>query len=238
MTEKHVAAVDAAIARPRLPGLSRHASRRAARILTPPSPQSWLAPLKAVSGFLLWVADLEIRISISASGGSLGARLAAPSSASAGTTVSAATAEQPGLMLALDRGGQCAASPSACRMARPKPNLDRLIRREMSMVPTAFPPRWIRVATADGPLTGAHFRHEPQQRPLHQRPRRRHMAGVLASACGFRGSMAEYLFATVQASRGTGHPRPPFVETAGAGCGEVSTELHCGVSKRPRPSEV
>ena len=77
--------------------------------------------------------------------------------------------EQPGLMLALDRGGQCNGVVYRLPDGAVKPNLDRLIRREMSMVPTAFPPRWINVATDEGPVTGADLRDEPQQRPLYQR---------------------------------------------------------------------
>ena len=47
-------------------------------------------------------------------------------------------------MLALDRGGQCRGVVYRLPDGATKPNLDRLIRREMSMVPTAFPPRWIK----------------------------------------------------------------------------------------------
>lgn len=106
--------------------------------------------------------------------------------------------EQPGLMLALDRGGMCRGVAYKLPAEALKPNLDKLVRREMSMVPTAFPPRWIRVATKEGPLTALTFAMD--------RSSGRYIAGlgddaladVLATACGFRGSMAEYLFATVK----------------------------------------
>ena len=106
--------------------------------------------------------------------------------------------DQPGLMLALDRGGQCAGVAYRLPDSMTKPNLDRLIRREMSMVPTAFPPRWIKLETADGPIKALTFAMNRNSGRYISGLDDDTMAGVLASACGFRGSMAEYLFATVQ----------------------------------------
>jgi glutathione-specific gamma-glutamylcyclotransferase len=106
--------------------------------------------------------------------------------------------EQPGLMLALDRGGQCAGVAYRLPDGATKPNLDRLIRREMSMVPTAFPPRWISLETADGPVRALTFAMNRNSGRYISGLDDDTMAGVLASACGFRGSMAEYLFATVR----------------------------------------
>ena len=78
-----------------------------------------------------------------------------------------------------------------------KPELDKLIRREMSMVPSAFPWRWIDVVTDDGPLRVLTF-------PVNRKSARYvghlsedEMVQMLATARGFRGSMAEYLFQTV-----------------------------------------
>jgi len=105
--------------------------------------------------------------------------------------------ETPGLMLALDRGGQCRGVAYRLPDADLEAQLHLLIRREVSMVPSAFPWRWINVI-ADGQsvraLTFAMDRGSP-----------RYIAGldeaaiadVLARAHGFRGSMAEYLHATV-----------------------------------------
>jgi cation transport protein ChaC len=105
--------------------------------------------------------------------------------------------DQPGLMLALDRGGRCRGVAYRLPGETLKPNLDRLVRREMSMVPTAFPPRWIKVVTPDGPLTALTFAIDRNSgryvNGLHDEA----LADVLATACGFRGSMAEYLHATV-----------------------------------------
>ncbi|MDO9306315.1 MAG: gamma-glutamylcyclotransferase, partial [Mesorhizobium sp.] len=65
--------------------------------------------------------------------------------------------EQPGLMLALDRGGQCNGVVFRLPDEAIEPNMHRLIRREMSMVPSAFPPRWIPVMTQEGPLKALTF---------------------------------------------------------------------------------
>ena len=107
------------------------------------------------------------------------------------------TPEVPGLMLALDRGGSCRGVvyrlPDDALVA----NLQRLVRREMSMVPTAFPPRWVRLATPDGPLTALTFAIDRNSGRYVNGLGDEAVADVLAKACGFRGSMAEYLHATV-----------------------------------------
>jgi cation transport protein ChaC len=106
--------------------------------------------------------------------------------------------EQPGLMLALDRGGQCRGVVYRLPDGATRPNLDRLIRREMSMVPTAFPPRWIDVTTDHGQVRALTFAINRNSGRYVSGLDDDTLAGVLASACGFRGSMAEYLFATVR----------------------------------------
>jgi cation transport protein ChaC len=105
--------------------------------------------------------------------------------------------EQPGLMLALDRGGQCNGVVFRLPDDAIKANMDQLIRREMSMVPSAFPPRWIDVATPDGPLRALTFAMNRNSGRYIGALDDEATADMLASACGFRGSMAEYLFATV-----------------------------------------
>jgi cation transport protein ChaC len=106
-------------------------------------------------------------------------------------------AEQPGLMLALDRGGQCTGVVFRLPEAALEHNLHRLVRREMSMVPSAFPARWIRVVTEAGPLTALTFAMNRKSGRYVCGLSQEELADVLASACGFRGSMAEYLFSTV-----------------------------------------
>lgn len=105
--------------------------------------------------------------------------------------------EKPGLMLALDRGGSCTGVVFRLPPDAVKANMDRLIRREMSMVPTAFPPRWIAVATAGGPLRALTFAMNRASGRYVSGLSDGEVADVLATAQGFRGSMAEYLFSTV-----------------------------------------
>jgi glutathione-specific gamma-glutamylcyclotransferase len=106
-------------------------------------------------------------------------------------------AEQPGLMMALDRGGQCKGVAYRLPADRIAENLHALVRREMSMVPSAFPARWIEVLTADGPVRAMTFAMNRKSGRYVNGLSDDQLADVLACACGFRGSMAEYLFATV-----------------------------------------
>ena len=105
--------------------------------------------------------------------------------------------ETPGLMMALDRGGQCRGMAYRLPEQGLEEELHKLIRREMSMVPSAFPWRYIDVVTAD----------RVKRRVLSfamNRKSTRYIAGlsdeeladVLATAVGFRGSMAEYVYST------------------------------------------
>lgn len=105
--------------------------------------------------------------------------------------------EQPGLMMVLDRGGQCSGVVYRLPEVGLEAELDKLVRREMSMVPTAFPRRWINVNTAQGPLVALTFAMDRTSRRYITGLSEDELANVLATACGFRGSMAEYLLQTV-----------------------------------------
>lgn len=105
--------------------------------------------------------------------------------------------DTPGLMLAIDRGGQCRGVVQRLAPDRVEADLDILMRREMSMVPTAFPARWVKAATDQGPVAAVTFamnRRSPRYIGDLDAPA---IADVLARACGFKGSMAQYLHATV-----------------------------------------
>lgn len=107
------------------------------------------------------------------------------------------TRDTPGLMLAIDRGGQCRGVVQRLAPERVKADLDTLIRREMSMVPTAFPGRWVTAQTAAGPVAALTFAMDRRSPRYIGGLDAAATADVLARACGFRGSMAEYLHATV-----------------------------------------
>ncbi len=105
--------------------------------------------------------------------------------------------ETPGLMMALDRGGTCKGMLYRLPDEGLEAELDRLIHREMSMVPTAMPWRFIDVATADGPVRAMAFPMDRKNARYIAGLSDQDLANVLATACGYRGSMAEYLFQTV-----------------------------------------
>jgi cation transport protein ChaC len=105
--------------------------------------------------------------------------------------------EQPGLMMALDRGGQCRGVVLELPPEDPVVQLDRLFRREFTVKPINSMPRWLTVQTADGPLRALGFvmnRASPYyagRLPLEE------VARTLARACGHWGTGAEYLLNTV-----------------------------------------
>jgi glutathione-specific gamma-glutamylcyclotransferase len=107
------------------------------------------------------------------------------------------TPEQPGLMMALDQGGQC----RGILYDLPKDNLEhqfgKLFRREFTYKPPNSMPRWITVDTASGRIPSLTFvmnRASPLyagRLPLDA------VADVLARSCGHWGTGAEYLLNTV-----------------------------------------
>ena len=105
--------------------------------------------------------------------------------------------ETPGLMMALDRGGQCKGVIYRLPEAALEAELHKLIRREMSMVPSAFPWRWIDVATDQGARRALTFAMDRNSSRYVAGIADDQLADILATACGFRGSMVEYLFSTV-----------------------------------------
>lgn len=105
---------------------------------------------------------------------------------------------QPGLMLALDRGGSCRGVAYRLPAGRIRENMDKLIRREMSMTPTAFPGRWITVATETGPLDALTFAIDRRDTRYVGGLTLAERADQLARAHGWRGSMAEYVLSTVE----------------------------------------
>lgn len=107
------------------------------------------------------------------------------------------TPEQPGLMMALDRGGSCRglAYPVA---GDPGTEIESLLRREMSTKPPTNMPRWVRVATPAGPLRAIAFTGS-RSGPFYQaQPAPHDTARILARACGHWGSGADYLLNTVE----------------------------------------
>jgi glutathione-specific gamma-glutamylcyclotransferase len=107
------------------------------------------------------------------------------------------TPDAPGLMMVLDRGGQCRGVMYTLAKTDPEVLLDRLFRREFTFKPINNIPRWVRVTTDAGPSTALAFvmnRASPLyagRLPLDE------VAAVLSQACGHWGTGAEYLMNTV-----------------------------------------
>lgn len=104
----------------------------------------------------------------------------------------------PGLMLALDRGGACNGVLYRLPPERITEAMVKLLEREMAWLPSAFPPRWVTARAGERTIRALTFcidRHSGRY-VSGLSPER--IAQVLATATGNRGSMAEYLFSTVQ----------------------------------------
>ncbi len=108
------------------------------------------------------------------------------------------SAEHPGLMLALDHGGSCRGVVQRLPPDAIEANLDKLVRREMVMRPSPFPPRWVNVETAIGPVRAITFAMDRKSDLYVTGLRIEEIADVLAVAAGYFGSMAEYLHNTVR----------------------------------------
>jgi cation transport protein ChaC len=109
-----------------------------------------------------------------------------------------ATQAQPGLMLALDRGGTC--NGVVFRLADDDrlAQFRRMIRREVGTLADAATMRWIPVETPEGPVRALVFWAGPKGERIARKLPLEAVAGVLARACGHMGSCAEYLYLTVK----------------------------------------
>ena len=106
--------------------------------------------------------------------------------------------ENPGLMLALDRGGSCNGVLYRLPPDAIEANLIKLLEREMAWLPSAFPPRWVRAKSGERTITALTFCIDRHSGRYVSGLSDEAIADVLARAVGTRGSMAEYLFATVR----------------------------------------
>jgi cation transport protein ChaC len=98
----------------------------------------------------------------------------------------------PGLMLSLDRGGQCRGVALRMDPADPASSLEGLLRLEP---PT--PPRWVRAQTAAGEVRGIAFTIDRSHLFYAGRLSEEELADRLARAVGHVGSMAEYILNTM-----------------------------------------
>lgn len=101
----------------------------------------------------------------------------------------------PGLMLALDRGGACRGV--AFRLAAPgvRDKVLTVWRREMTG--NGYVPRWVKLTTLHGPVRGLVFIANTESERYAGRVPDETIADHMAHACGDAGSCAEYLLQTV-----------------------------------------
>jgi glutathione-specific gamma-glutamylcyclotransferase len=105
---------------------------------------------------------------------------------------------QPGLMMALDRGGQCNGVVFRLSDEDRLAQIRRMIRREVGTLQDASTIRWLPIQTAQGRVRALVFWAGPKgDRVLRKLPLDA-VARVLARACGHMGSCAEYLYLTVK----------------------------------------
>lgn len=107
------------------------------------------------------------------------------------------TPECPGLMMSLDRGGQCKGMLYRLPDDTLRAQLHKLCRRETTVKPSNTVPRWISVSSEGRSLRAIAFVINRKSRSYVGKLPLEQVAQTLAAACGHWGSGAEYLFNTV-----------------------------------------
>lgn len=107
------------------------------------------------------------------------------------------TPEQPGLMMALEKGGRCDGVVYRLPEGNTEKQIERLLRREMSYKQNVTAVRWLQVATTEGPVRALGFWIGPSGERILSKLPHPTVAAILARACGHLGSGAEYLYNTV-----------------------------------------
>lgn len=107
------------------------------------------------------------------------------------------TPQQPGLMMALEKGGSCTGVAFRLPEGEHREHIRNLVGREITAQVDLGMVRWVVVRTDSGPVRALVFWAGPKgdgialKHPLEQ------VARVLARACGHGGSCASYLYNTV-----------------------------------------
>jgi cation transport protein ChaC len=101
-----------------------------------------------------------------------------------------ATPDRPGLMMALDRGGQCRGVIFRIPLEQAEETLHRLFRRELVVRDPPNMARWLKVQTGNGALTALGFVANPESRFYSGRLPLDEVAEVLSKAAGHWGSCA------------------------------------------------
>jgi cation transport protein ChaC len=105
--------------------------------------------------------------------------------------------QQPGLMMALERGGRCDGVVYRLAESEQAKQLVRLLHREVGSQDALRAVRWIAVETQGRKLRALTFWAGPAGLDRNVRLPLPRVAEILARACGHVGSGADYLFQTV-----------------------------------------
>jgi glutathione-specific gamma-glutamylcyclotransferase len=103
----------------------------------------------------------------------------------------------PGLMMALDRGGQCRGKVFRIPADQAVESLKTLFRRELVVKPPGTPPRWLMARTNEGPLPAIGFVVDRRSQFYSGRLAPEEVADVVSRAAGHWASCAEYLHNTI-----------------------------------------
>ena len=103
------------------------------------------------------------------------------------------TPDHPGLMMALDRGGECHGMILRLPADQVQASLDTLFRREVIVKPTVNMPRWLTAQTSNGPVRALGFVVNRQHPNYVGKLTPEEAAAIVATAAGHWGSCAEYL---------------------------------------------
>jgi cation transport protein ChaC len=105
--------------------------------------------------------------------------------------------QQPGLMMALDRGGRCAGVAYRLPPGNEAAQIRRLLEREITVREDLGMVRWVTAQTHQGACRCLVFFAGPKGKGIALKLPLERVAAILASACGHGGSCAAYLYNTV-----------------------------------------
>jgi cation transport protein ChaC len=107
------------------------------------------------------------------------------------------TRDVPGLMMGLDRGGTCQGLALRLPEGDPREQLGKLFRREMTVKPSTYTPRWLKLTTEQDSFDALGFVINRKGRAYAGPLTDDEVAAMLATACGHWGSGADYLYNAV-----------------------------------------
>jgi glutathione-specific gamma-glutamylcyclotransferase len=102
-----------------------------------------------------------------------------------------------GLMMALDRGGQCRGMIFRIPADQAQAVLHTLFRRELVVKPPGTPPRWLTAQADEGPICALGFVVDRRSKFYSGKLSLEEVADTLSTAAGHWGTCAEYLHNTV-----------------------------------------